>query len=213
MVTGTGTATDTTQPTVETARAADVKIAEFGERMQLLEKAVQRGDLDVSKLAQGGLWLNDLRSLVQSETNPGPQETQDQGKEQAKAEQAPLVINSRGIAVPTPLPGYEQAIEKLNEELAERNPFEFAAMSVGAPTHGDQDAVGVQEGKGIGGTTEAQALGDASPPRPTPLDTSGLLRSNRGYQIKDLENLSGDLIARRLQGEKRLKEIKAALKS
>ena len=210
-----GTATGTTEPTVEAARAADVKIAEFGERMQLLEKAVQRGDLDVSKLAQGGLWLNDLRSLVQSETQPEPQQTRDLGKDQAEPEQqSSLVINSRGIAVPTPLPGYEQAVEKLNVELAERNPFEFAAMSVGASTTpGDQNAVVVQEGKGVVGTEEAQALEAASPPRPTQLDTEGLLRSNRGYQIKDLENASGDLVARRLQGEKRLKEIKSALKS
>jgi hypothetical protein len=73
------------------------------------------------------------------------------------------------IVLPPPLPGYEEAVAKLSEQQANENPFAFAALSSGV---------------------------DPSDPQPSPQTASALpesqsaeqlLRSHRGFQLKELE--------------------------
>ena len=143
----------------------------FAEKIKLLETAVARDDLDVSKLTSGGVWLNDLRSLV---SPPVPREApaQPSGSQEPAAledgEGSPSSIRP-DIVLPPPLPGYEEAVAKLSEQQANENPFAFAALSSGV---------------------------DPSDPQPSPQTASALpesqsaeqlLRSHRGFQLKELE--------------------------
>lgn len=165
-----------------TAGAEDTsqKLMEFTERIRLLETAVKRRDVDISKLTVGGLWLNDLRSLG------------DEAKASDDQPQVPLPgaerVNSRGIAMPPPLEGYEKAIEKLNEEEASKNPYAFVEMTVGA-------------------NPDIKASSDSSM-QDLPNSSEQLIQSHRGYQLKELENTALSIRQNVLEKKARLAKLR-----
>jgi hypothetical protein len=146
----------------------------FAEKIKLLETAVARNDLDVSKLTSGGVWLNDLRSLVNP---PVPREAPAQplGSQEPAAledgEGSPSSIRP-DIVLPPPLPGYEEAVAKLSEQQANENPSAFAALSSGVASSDHQPSGSDPQA--------ASAL-------PESQSTEQLLRSHRGFQLKELE--------------------------
>jgi hypothetical protein len=154
----------------------DGSLQAFAEKIKLLETAVARNDLDVSKLTSGGVWLNDLRSLA------NPPEAPLQGNEVPSAQEEDSGEGSSGssssstrpdIVLPPPLPGYEEAVAKLSEQQANENPFAFAALS-----------------SGVAAAPNDPQSSPPSPPTSSLPDSESseqLLRSHRGFQLKELE--------------------------
>jgi len=154
----------------------DGSLQAFAEKIKLLETAVARNDLDVSKLTSGGVWLNDLRSLA------NPPEAPLQGNEVPSAQEEDSGEGSSGssssstrpdIDLPPPLPGYEEAVAKLSEQQANENPFAFAALS-----------------SGVAAAPSDPQSSPPSPPTsslPDSQSSEQLLRSHRGFQLKELE--------------------------
>jgi len=74
-------------------------VVQFTEKIRMLEKAVAEGDVDVAQRASGGVWLNDLSS-VKPVWTPSPT--------------LPLTgTKAANLNIGEPLPGYEEALEKL----------------------------------------------------------------------------------------------------
>lgn len=201
-------------------------VAKFTERMKLLETAVRSGDLDIDAVANGsaldsaqqsnknfsssssgGVWLNNLKALDGDSTTVG------------------TGAAGSSIEMPKPIEGYEKAIEQLSEQEA----AEAAALSHAAASSADASPAAIVESSvdmfAAGATAESKAkASDAAPtaakgasittsPAAPSLSGAEMLRTNRGFQMKQLELIEMAKSIEKKEAERRLAELRKQLTS
>lgn len=216
-----------TDAAMEAVALADEAVKLFADKMKRLEQEVQNGRLDVSE-GEGGIWLNGLKSLPKDDTNVSlPKDKVD------------VHIS---VALPDPIPGFEQRIEELlqsevevvtKEETAidkividvrneEKAVDLFSAVSVPRKIFSEDDVLkSSSSSNGVNATSKSSMQVVAvplmiSPQRKSLVGSSDdekdfkprdMLKSNRGYQMKKLENIKVDLQKKVIKVENRLKEL------
>ncbi|KAJ1429317.1 hypothetical protein B484DRAFT_449459 [Ochromonadaceae sp. CCMP2298] len=198
-------------------------VTKFAERMKNLQRAVSSGDLDMSKVVEGGqgpadgrlpkqppgIWLNGLKSMGQGQgqgmdlgvgdrqgQTQAPRR-QEQGQGQGRMGGAGGPSQDAGLSMPAPRAGYEEDLRALAQQeglLSEEGEYTGVDLAYEEPE------AGAETGAGAGAGTDSS---------PGQLSLS-LLSSHRGFQMKLMQRV---LVA---QGEKeqaieaRVRELEAA---
>eukprot|EP01038_Epipyxis_sp_PR26KG_P007447 gene7447-10148_t len=169
----------------------DVAVKQFTDKIRMLEKALQSGDISSDIIAtkeNDGVWLNDLQSLK---------------RERALRE---LPLNNNNSMIPQPKEGYEERISMLinenkNNIIIENNNNTIATTIINIDNNADGSFLPFQ----LDEQTSLILTDNSKNQIMTPEE---MLKNYRGYQIKQLEIIENNKSEKLVDIDIRISQLK-----